>query len=153
MKIILTQNKYADVDDEDYTNLCKHKWFAVKYYDTFYAKAHINNKTVHMHRFIFNTEREVDHINGNGLDNRKLNLRSSTHQQNSFNSRKTLGVSSIYKGVSWDRVNSKWRAVIMLDGKQRSLGRFTDETDAAKAYNEEAVKLFGEFALLNKINS
>ena len=90
----------------------------------------------------------VDHINGNGLDNRRENLRLVTHQQNSFN-QKHHGGSSKFKGVSIDRISGSWRAYITVDGKRKHLGRHGTEIDAAKAYDMAAKEFFGEYAKLN----
>lgn len=90
----------------------------------------------------------VDHINGNGLDNRRENLRLVTHQQNSFN-QKHHGGSSKFKGVSIDRSSGSWRAYITVDGKRKHLGRHGTELDAAKAYDMAAKEFFGEYAKLN----
>lgn len=90
----------------------------------------------------------VDHINGNGLDNRRENLRLVTHQQNSFN-QKHHGGSSKFKGVSIDRISGSWRAYITVDGKRKHLGRHGTELDAAKAYDMAAKEFFGEYAKLN----
>jgi hypothetical protein len=91
----------------------------------------------------------VDHINGNGLDNRKSNLRICTHQQNCENSRKRKKSFSKYKGVYWSKNAKKWVAQITIDGKSKHLGYFELEEDAAAAYDKAAVKYFGEFACLN----
>ncbi len=89
----------------------------------------------------------VDHINGDTLDNRKSNLRVVTKSQNAQNSRKPVrakGTTSKYKGVNWDKTRNCWRASI-----QMSLGRFSSELEAAKAYDKKAKELFGDFARLN----
>jgi hypothetical protein len=114
-----------------------------------------------MHRLLVevNLGQEVDHINGNGLDNRKENLRVCTKSQNLGNQKKTklyggVATSSKYKGVSWDKRVQKWVAKIGINGKRVYLGLFEDEEKAAEAYNKAALEYFGEFALLNatKIN-
>jgi hypothetical protein len=89
----------------------------------------------------------VDHINGNGLDNRDENLRLATNSQNQMNSRKRSGTSSRYKGVSLQR--KRWRAQIKLDGKLIYLGMFDTEEQAAMAYDYAAIELFGEFSRIN----
>lgn len=91
----------------------------------------------------------VDHVNGNGLDNRRENLRQATIAQNRHNSRPQAGSSSRFKGVCWDRGVRKWRAAIKVDGKQRYLGIYTSEEDAARAYDAAAREAFGEYAYLN----
>lgn len=112
-----------------------------------------NGKTIRFHREILKVclpSIYVDHINGNGLDNRKVNLRQATAAENARNSRKNKKSASRYKGVVL-RPNGKYRARIRVDGKLKSLGDYYSETAAAIAYNVEAKRQFTEFALLNKI--
>lgn len=159
-QIKLTQGKVALVDDEDYEWLSQWKWRIRKGRNTFYADAHIDttrknrNKSFIMHRLImkldFDDKRQIDHINGNGLDNRKKNLRICTNQENSFNGLKKNGLNK-YKGVSWSKRMNKYRAYIKVNYKQKHLGSFDNEINAAIAYNNAAKKLHGEFAKLNKI--
>lgn len=92
----------------------------------------------------------IDHIDGNPLNNQKSNLRICTPQQNQFNQRKTRGVSK-YKGVSWYKNYKKWMAKIKFNGRTYNLGYFNTEIQAAKAYDEKAKEIFGEFANLNKV--
>lgn len=94
----------------------------------------------------------VDHINRNPLDNRRSNLRSANKSQNGANVGLRKDSTSGFKGVSFDKLKNKWKAYINIGeyGRQ-SLGYFTDKIDAAKAYNEAAIKYFGEFAGLNPV--
>ena len=94
---------------------------------------------------------EVDHIDGNPLNNSIPNLRSATRSQNNMNKRSHKGSSSKYLGVALVNANKKWRADISVDGKSKYLGIFTDEQDAANAYNTAAIEFHGEFANLNVI--
>jgi len=94
---------------------------------------------------------EVDHINGNTLDCRRLNLRLCTHKQNLANQKKQSGRSSQFKGVSFSKSRGKWEAYIKTDGKKKHLGRFDTEEAAAYAYDLEAFRLFGWFAKLNGV--
>lgn len=149
--IKLTQGKIALVDDSDYEIVNQFKWYARRGYDTFYASCDAVTER-HMHRFILGlskTDPEVDHINGNGLDNTRKNLRLATSTQNKANRPKAVGKSSIYKGVCWDKNRQKWLATITIDYKLKYLGRFDLEIDAALAYNKAAIEQFGEFAQLN----
>jgi len=92
----------------------------------------------------------IDHINGNGLDNRKANLRQSTYAQNSWNRGKArVKSSSKYKGVCQHKKDRKWQAQISAVGKRIYLGRFKNQKEAAKAYDKAAKKYHGEFANLN----
>jgi hypothetical protein len=90
-----------------------------------------------------------DHINHDGLDNRRAYLRNCTIKQNNANSRSAKNASSKYKGVSWNKTRKKWAAYIKKDYKQLYLGLFENETEAAKVYDKMAKKLFGKFAQLN----
>jgi hypothetical protein len=156
-RIPLTQGKYAIVDPEDFERLNKHKWHAVRQNNTFYAIRCTGpaKKTtyIRMHREIIHPPRHlvVDHINHNGLDNRKANLRSATRAQNNYNRLiiKRKGASSKYKGVAWKEDRKKWRARIHFNGKLIFLGYFKDEIQAAKAYDIAAKKYYGRFACLN----
>jgi hypothetical protein len=114
-----------------------------------------------LHRFVMGCTagdgRIVDHINGDGLDNRRANLRITDHRGNATNvTRSKLQKRGGYKGVSWNPRAKKWQASICggevkANGKRRQLylGVFTDPADAARAYDAAAIKLFGEFGCLN----
>ena len=109
-------------------------------------------KAVHLHREIIGapTGMFVDHINHNGLDNRKANLRLATRLQNARNRPKTnKATSSQYKGVSYRRANGKWSATIFTDGRNVHLGYFETEIEAAKTYDKAAIERYGRFAALN----
>lgn len=121
-----------------------------------YAYAQTKSGPVYMHRLIARTPvgRETDHINGDGLDNRRSNLRVATCSQNSANMwkpRRSDGSSatSRFKGVTWDRSRSKWQAKITVDQHCKSLGRYDSEEEAARAYDAAAVTHWGTFARLN----
>ena len=153
-KIQLTRGKYAIVDNKYYKKISQLNWH---YHSMGYACYHsrINKKyyMVLMHRLIMNTPQgmDTDHINGNGLDNRQSNLRICTHSQNHMNQRLSSKNTSGFKGVTWKKDSNKWKAYIKIYKKQIHLGHFKNKIDAAKAYNQKAVELFGEFAWLNKI--
>ena len=109
-------------------------------------------KVVWMHREIMKAgDREFcDHINHNGLDNRRANLRLATRSRNAWNRRKAkIKSRSKYKGVSWYNMGKRWNARIQVNRKAKFLGIFADEIEAAKAYDRAARKCFGEFAKLN----
>ena len=156
-RIPLTQGKYAIVDPEDFERLNKHKWYAAKRSNTFYAIRCVgtrrNRRNIWMHREIIHPPRHlvVDHINHNGLDNRKANLRPATQAQNNYNRViiKRKDSSSKYKGVTWKKENKKWLAQIHFKGEYIFLGYFKEEKQAAKAYDKAAKKYHGEFASLN----
>ncbi|GAI88609.1 unnamed protein product, partial [marine sediment metagenome] len=115
MKILLTQGRIALIDDKDFLLISEYKWYANKIGDTYYAMTHIKKngkrETLLMHRLILNVpeKMETDHINHNGLDNRRSNLRLATSQQNNFNRKNIDGSSSQYKGVYWNKSRRKWR--------------------------------------------
>ena len=150
--IELSQDKRTLVDVEDYEYLNQFKW----YYNNGYAVRSTRMKNGKrgmelMHRTIVNAPKgmEVDHINGDKLENKRSNLRLCTHTENLRNQHKTCGTSK-YKGVCWHKAMSKWRVQIRGNNKKIHLGFFDNEEDAAHAYNMAALELFGEFANLNK---
>ena len=152
MKTIpLTQGMVAIVDDEDFEYLSKFKWHlkrSSKKARVVYAVAHEPNTTrnstkLRMHRLILPGVKEVDHINGDGLDNRRQNLRAATKSQNMMNMKKHRDNVAGYKGVS--RNGIRWVARI---GFER-IGAFRSPIEAARAYDAAASFLFGEFARLN----
>lgn len=152
MKIQLTQNKSTIVDEKVYDYLNQFKW----YYDNGYAKRKVSTngkqKTIYLHRFLMGlySNKEVDHINGDTLDNRKSNLRVVNKKQNAMNSKKRKNTSSIYKGV-FKHDNKRWRAQITVHGKRIHLGLFNKEKLAARKYNIAAKQYFGQYAKLNKV--
>lgn len=108
---------------------------------------------VYMHREILgltNSKVEVDHRNGNGVDNRRTNIRQAAHSQNSQNKVKTVECSSRFKGVHWHKRHQKWMAKIKINGRIQHLGYHKTEQEAAAAYDLAAKQEFGEFALTNK---
>ena len=160
-QIPLTQGKVTIVDEADYDELSKYKWHVSEDCSgNLYAAHNLplgNGRYYHlkMHRLILGLEygdkREVDHQNHNTLDNRRCNIRICTHQQNMMNHKLHSNTTSQFKGVYWDKQHKKWRARIHVKEKRKHLGRFTNEKEAALAYNEAAKKYFGKFAFLNKI--
>lgn len=152
-EIKLSQGKVALVDDEDYEYLNQWEWHAAKNGNTYYAGRYfkINGKQtlIKMHRLIANTPDGliVDHIDHNGLNNQKSNLRNCTPQENCFNSI-AWGISK-YKGVR--KSGNKFRSSIYVNNKEIYLGVFDREEDAAIAYNEAVKKYRGEFANINQL--
>lgn len=120
-----------------------------------YRSGAVNGYSVRAHRVIFAitqgywTNIDVDHKNGDRLDNRASNLREATRSQNLFNARIRGNNTSGYKGVSWCNTYKKWKASICFDKKQKSLGYFNNKAEAILAYRNAASALFGEFARLS----
>lgn len=161
-EIPLTKGLVAVVDDEDYKQLSQFKWYAEKGHRTWYAVRsrptfEVNEKRprrVSMHGQLLNlpTGKEGDHIDGNGLNNCRYNLRVAAHHQNRYNEPPQTRSRSGYKGVCWHPRAAKWMARIGVHGIQHYLGVFVDKSEAAKAYNEAAKRHFGQFAWLNPID-
>lgn len=143
--------KVALVDDESYESLCQYRWNAQPGGETFYASASIHGQSVFMHKLILDlpSSQKVDHVNGNGLDNQKHNLRPCTHAENMRNRRKYKITLSKYLGVTWNKQDKKWRARVEKDGENYSAGQYFIEEQAAYARDLKAKELFGEFACLN----
>lgn len=144
------------VDDQDYWNAFRYRWGLSKTDNCCYAHTRITvngkRKTLLLHRVLLGIDDKnvvVDHIDGNGLNNQRSNLRICTQQQNIYNSRKSCSNKySKYKGVHLTKYLT-WHAEIRKDGKSINLGTYETEIDAAKAYDKKAKELFGEFAHLN----
>lgn len=158
-QIPVGKEHFAVVDDDMVPLVSKHRWTYSLRVDktTAYATTKINGRTVYMHRLLMaaSGRLEIDHRDGDGLNNRLHNLRFATRRQNQANRRKQTGPClSKFKGVTFDRFANKWKAQLMVttpEGKEVNLhlGRFRDERDAAIAYNAAAILHFGEFAKLN----
>lgn len=151
MKVIpLTKGYDAIVDAEDYSDVARFKWTAlVAKSGIIYAYRRENRKTIYLHRYIMQPSAGlvVDHANHNGLDNRRKNLRVTTHSNNHFNSRARRNAGSQYKGLYWSKQKGKWHVrAIDRDGKSHHGGFFEEELVAAEAYKNLAIKLQGEFA-------
>lgn len=146
-EIELTKGYVAIVDDEDYERVNQYKWTLNKQKHTSYAKTRIDNKVIYMHRLIMNEPNmKVDHIDCNGLNNQKDNLRLATNSQNSSNkSGLNKNNTSGYRGVRWRKDRNKWSAEITYNKQKIALGHYTDIKEAARAYNAKARELFGEF--------
>jgi len=154
-QIELTQGQYAIIDDEDFDELNQYNWcFSHGYAVRGVAISQGKYKTQYMHRFVTNCPDgfDVDHINHNTLDNQKSNLRVCSNSENRRNQKvRTYAKTSRFKGVSFYKRDGNWRAQIECNNKNKYLGYFANEIDAAIAYNNAAIELFGEFALLNEV--
>jgi hypothetical protein len=140
--ISLTQGKETIVDDDDFGWISRWKW----QFNRGYAKRDI--KCIRMHREIIHATKgmDVDHINGNKLDNRKCNLRLVNDFQQNQNSNKRKDNTSGCRGVNFFKPRGTWIARIQYNGKRIGLGTYHDKADAIKAYNEASNKYFGEYA-------
>lgn len=149
--------KSAFVDDEDYDRVMKYRWTLWLHPRSdriFYAMRRGGKSNVSMHRFVMQTKSKkyIDHINSNGLDNQKRNLRLCTPAQNVASSRMNRSNTSGYKGVCWYKLENRWGARIGRAGAPGYfLGFFDNPKDGARAYNNEARKRYGRFAYQNKI--
>lgn len=156
-EIKLTQGKVALVDDEDFERVNQFKWYARKDSKSttiFYAVRGAYKKCILLHRFIMDlndSKKKVDHINHNGLDNRKNNLRACSSFENARNRNISMHSKTGFKGVSFLTVKGKYLASIKINNKSIHIGLFNSPIEAAKAYNAKALELHKEFAYLNKV--
>jgi AP2 domain len=156
--IPLTQGLVALVDEQDHGALTVFKWFARRGGSTFYAVRNgprPSQPSIYMHRVLLSlvdgaSNVLVDHRNGNGLDNRRSNIRVASNMQNLANQH-SRAATSRFKGVSWDSERGAWQANITFAYRKKYLGRFVSEVSAARAYDSAALSLFGPFARLNAV--
>lgn len=155
-ELILSQDKVALVDDKDHEWASQWKWSAMVLGKRVYAvragKILSGGRiTIYLHREILKAPIgvDVDHINGDGLDNRRSNLRLATRSENMGNRPMQANNSSGFKGVTWNKKLNKWQAQIKGRGRSITLGCFDNLEEAALIYDEAARKYFGEFARLN----
>jgi len=153
-ELVLLHGEIAYVDYEDFDRIKDYKWFYEARPNTVYVArwCPILKRLIRLHREILNAPKgiTVDHIDGNGLNNTKANLRLATTSQNGANTKSRARNKSGYKGVSRHQ-KDKWQVHLKCGNKKLYLGLFTDLKEAAKAYNIAALEHFGEFAKLNEI--
>ena len=157
MQIPLTQGRVATIDDADWPKVSRFIWYAAKCRNgRWYALASLpggnrHDPKVRMHRVIKDAKPtdSVDHEDGDGLNNRSSNLRLCTNAQNQQNTGPRGGTSR-FKGVSWVVSKGRWTVAFNWQGKTHFVGYFTDEIEAAHAYNAAILPLAGEFARLNE---
>jgi hypothetical protein len=152
-RVQLTRGFYALVNDEDFEKVNQHNWCATPKRYTWVACRSVwydgRNHMVYMHRVITGAVHGelVDHINGNGLDNQRHNLRICTKAQNNQNRRRAQSTNtSGYRGVFYEKNIRKWRAQISMDNKNIHLGVFTSKANAARVYKRASRALYGEFS-------
>lgn len=160
-EIPLTQGKVALVDDADFEELSQYKWFAVntrkagtgapQWYAARSFRTNAKKILVYMHRCLLNAcGAQVDHWDGNGLNNQRGNLRVASRLQNNANKKLSVKNISGLKGVSWDRKCGKWKAQATGNGKDHHLGYFNHRVEAGEAYDRKAMELHGNFAMTNR---
>lgn len=154
-ELVLSKGKIAVIDDDDFKRASHHSWhYRLCHGGKEYASARIDGKLVQLHRFLLNetdTSKDIDHINGGTLDNRKCNLRSCTRTENICNAAIYASNTSGYKGVHFNKRDQKYQANIRINKKLKFLGYFKTASEAALAYNNAAVEAFGKFANINKL--
>jgi hypothetical protein len=155
VSIPLTQGKVAIIDEADLPLVAPFKWYLQRHTEPFYALGSLLCRggfvRVSMHRLIIDAPpaSHVDHINGDGLDNRRCNLRLVTRAQNMRNRRISTASVSGFKGLDWIARKSKWRARIKCDSVNHHICYFASAEEAARAYDAKARELFGEYARCN----
>jgi len=144
----LTRGAYAVVDTASVPVISSYLWSCNSHG---YACARVGRARLLMHRLLTVAPSgvEVDHANADRADNRLANLRLCDRTQNQQNRRLNTSSKSGYKGVSWHKGRGRWAARIMASGRAVSLGYFDDASDAARAYDDACVRLFGAFARPN----
>lgn len=140
---------YTLVDDDIFDELNKYNWC----FDGKYVSRTVKGEKIKMHRVIMNPQKgmQVDHIDGNKLNNQRQNLRICTNAQNSRNRRLRSDNKTGFKGVFWRERDKVFTAYITYNQKNKHLGTFRSAVEAAKVYNNAAIEYFGEFAYLNRI--
>jgi len=145
----------ALVDDDDFDKVNSYNWTVQVRHNAslFYAGRRVGEDLILMHRFIMGVGKEycIDHIDGNGLNCQKNNMRIATTSQNNMNKTGNKNASSIFKGVSFHKNKNKWQVIIGHKNKLYHLGYFDNEIEAALTYNRSAVIRFGKYARLNII--
>lgn len=156
IEIPLTRGMVAVIDAADFDLVAGFKWYAKKHGKTFYAATNgprPERRQLQMHRLILglphDDERETDHVDGDGLNNRRSNLRTAARQQNNCNKGLQVNNSSGFKGVHWHVTDKLFIARIQKDGRRIYLGHFKDPSEAARAYDRAAAEHHGAFARLN----
>jgi hypothetical protein len=154
MKVIaieLTQGKVALIDKEDHDLVSQFKWCAKKCRNQWYAFTATTRDGFYMHRLLLPNAKQVDHWDGDGLNNCRCNLREANWSQNQANRLRPHRLNtSGYRGVTIHKRTGKWHAQLGY-GKGSHLGSFTDPKDAALAYNAAAIRKWGPFARINDI--
>lgn len=148
--VLMKGGKQCRISKGSFEKIWPYTWCAE---GTGYAMSRTSGKAVKMHRIILGAKKGqfVDHVDGDGFNNSLENLRLCRKQQNEFNSKIRADNSTGYKGVSFIKKSGRYRAYINKNGIRYELGTYETKVEAAQAYNEKALELFGEFARLNEI--
>lgn len=152
-EVPLSNGLVAVIDDEDAAAVLAYRWHAQPRRHTTYAyRCFVNAEkkwsTQALHKFLTGYA-VTDHVNGDGLDNRRANLRAATTPENGRNRRRGDNNTSGYKGVSLQRSSGRWVAHLQSEVRRLHLGRFSTPEEAARAYDEAARELYGDYAALN----
>lgn len=156
MQVPLSNGGFALVDEEDHARIASHSWYAWHHHGTSYAARMTAREgrriCILMHREVMDAQpgSQVDHSDGNGLNNQRSNLRFCTPSENRYNQGRQRNNSSGLKGVSWNKKLQKWEVYINKDRKRTRLGFFADKNDAMRAYDKAAAEMHGDFARPNK---
>lgn len=145
-EVELVKGGTALCDIADAELVRQYRWYLSTHKDRRYALTWLKGESISMHRLLLPGVAEVDHRNGDGLDNRRNNLRACTRSQNMANASYRRGVSG-YRGVT--RYRRRWRAQITVNRKCHHVGTYDTPEEAARAYDARALEAFGEFASLN----
>lgn len=150
------------IDEQDLPLIQKYVWrfhkvtrgkgYVLRYNPDWYKDRSGLPKTIYLHREImgFPEGLQIDHVDGDTLNNTRVNLRVVSNKQNSWNCQKVrVGSTSQYRGVSWNKTRKKWTSAISIEGRTRHIGYFDDEAEAARARDVVALEVRGEFAVLN----
>ena len=151
-RIPLSNGGFIRVDSSDYSACSQHKWFKFLVGRSYYAMTYIDREQVLLHRFLLSPppEKHVDHANGDGLDNRRENLRVCSRAENMQTQRKKVGTQSTFKGIC-KTGSGRWSASIEQSENRLYLGAFDTEVEAAKQYDRAARVFFGRFARTNEM--
>lgn len=152
-ELSLTSGQFALIDDVDYDKVSSRRWHAYKSSNSWYCRTNIGKKHISLHAFLFPVPKGfvVDHIDGNGLNNQRANLRQATQAENMRNQRPHRDSRSPYKGI-WRIPGAKTWGVQIWNGRKRNyVGSFVDPLEAAKVYDFIAIQVFGQFAKVNGV--